>query len=123
MGRRYHDGMGMPYETTGRVQQKSRTYQALLDAARELLAEGLTPTVEEAAQRASVSRTTAYRYFPNQRSLLVAAQPRIQPQSLLDDDAPSEIRARLDAFMAAFTRYNLTWEPQLRAALRLSLEP
>ncbi len=25
--------------------------------------------------------------------------------------------------MAAFTRYNFEWEPQLRAALRLSLEP
>ena len=25
--------------------------------------------------------------------------------------------------MAAFTRYNVQWEPQLRAALRLSLEP
>jgi hypothetical protein len=25
--------------------------------------------------------------------------------------------------MAAFTRYNLTWEPQLRTSLRLSLEP
>jgi hypothetical protein len=27
-----------------------------------------------------------------------------------------------DTFMAAFTRYNFQWEPQLRAALRLSLE-
>ncbi|BCB89990.1 hypothetical protein [Phytohabitans suffuscus] len=25
--------------------------------------------------------------------------------------------------MAAFTRYNLQWQPQLRSALRLSLEP
>ena len=115
--------MAIPYEATGRTQQKSRTRQALVDATGELLAEGLTPRVEDAAERAGISRTTAYRYFPSQRSLLLAAQPQIQPEKLLDDDAPTDPRARLDAFMAAFTRYNFQWEPQLRAALRLSLEP
>ena len=114
--------MSVPYETTGRRQQKSRTRQALVEATRSLLAEGLTPRVEDAAERSGISRTTAYRYFPNQRALLVAAQPQIQPETLLDDDAPADPRARLDAFMAAFTSYNLQWEAQLRAALRLSLE-
>jgi AcrR family transcriptional regulator len=115
--------MAIPYESTGRTQQKSRTRQALLDATGELLADGLTPRVEDAAERAGISRTTAYRYFPNQRSLLLAAQPQLQPDTLLGDDAPADPRARLDAFMAAFTEYNFQWEPQLRAALRLSLEP
>jgi AcrR family transcriptional regulator len=115
--------MSVPYETTGRTQQKSRTREALVVAARELLSAGATPQVDDAAQRAGISRTTAYRYFPNQRSLLVAAQPQISPETLLPDDAPTEPHARLDAFMTAFTRYNLEWEPQLRAALRVSLEP
>ena len=115
--------MSVPYEATGRRQQKSRTRQALVEATRGLLAEGLTPRVEDAAERSGISRTTAYRYFPNQRALLVAAQPQIQPETLLDDDAPADPRARLDAFMAAFTSYNFQWEAQLRAALRLSLEP
>ena len=115
--------MVVPYEATGRTGQKSRTRQALVEATRELLAEGLTPRVEDAAERSGISRTTAYRYFPNQRSLLVAAQPQIQPETLLGDDAPADPRCRLDALMAAFTRYNVQWEPQLRAALRLSLEP
>ena len=114
--------MAIPYEATGRTRQKSRTRQALVEAARELLAEGLTPRVEDAAARSGISRTTSYRYFPNQRSLLLAAQPQIQPDTLLGDDAPADPHARLDAFMAAFTRYNVQWEPQLRAALRLSLE-
>ena len=114
--------MSVPYEATGRRQQKSRTRQALVEATRGLLAEGLTPRVEDAAERSGISRTTAYRYFPNQRALLVAAQPQIQPETLLDDDAPADPRARLDAFMAAFTSYNFQWEAQLRAALRLSLE-
>jgi AcrR family transcriptional regulator len=115
--------MPVPYEASGRSQQKSRTRRALVDACRDLLTEGLTPRVEDAAERAGISRTTAYRYFPNQRSLLVAAQPQIQPDTLLGDDAPTEIRSRLDAFMTAFAAYNVEWEPQLRAALRLSLDP
>ncbi|MFI5909146.1 TetR/AcrR family transcriptional regulator [Dactylosporangium sp. NPDC051541] len=114
--------MPVPYEATGRTQQKSRTRQALVDATRELLAEGMTPRVEDAAVHAGISRTTAYRYFTNQRSLLLAAQPQIQPDSLLGPDAPTDPQARLDAFMTAFTQYNREWEPQLRSALRLSLE-
>jgi AcrR family transcriptional regulator len=114
--------MAIPYEATGRTQQKSRTRQALVEATRELLAHGSTPQVEDAAEHAGVSRTTAYRYFPNQRSLLMAAHPQIAPETLLDADAPEEPRARLAAFMAAFTRYNAEWEPQLRTSLRLSLE-
>jgi AcrR family transcriptional regulator len=55
--------MSIPYETTGRTHQKARTRAALVAATRELLAEGITPTVEEAAGRAQISRTTAYRYL------------------------------------------------------------
>ncbi|NUR71033.1 MAG: TetR/AcrR family transcriptional regulator [Hamadaea sp.] len=115
--------MSMPYEATGRVGQKARTRQALVDATRRLLADGQTPQVEEAAEAAGISRTTAYRYFPNQRLLLMAAHPEISPDSLLGPDAPATLPDRLDAFMAAFCEYNFTWEPQLRAALRVSLEP
>ena len=43
--------------------QKQRTRAALLAAARDLLAEGRSPTVAEAADRAQISRATAYRYF------------------------------------------------------------
>ncbi|MCX5478986.1 TetR/AcrR family transcriptional regulator [Kaistia geumhonensis] len=46
-----------------RVAQKQRTRNALLEAARELLAEGQHPTIAEAADRATISRATAYRYF------------------------------------------------------------
>jgi AcrR family transcriptional regulator len=112
----------IPYESIGRTAQKSRTRLALLAATRELLAAGLSPKVEDAAERAGISRTTAYRYFPNQRSLFSAAHPTIAPQTLLPVDAPADPKARLDALMTAFTDYNFTWEPQLRTALRLSLE-
>jgi AcrR family transcriptional regulator len=113
----------LPYESIGRTAQKSRTRLALVAATRELLAAGLTPRVEDAAERAGISRTTAYRYFPSQRSLLLAAQPTIAPETLLPADAPTDARTRLDVVMTAFTQYNFTWESQLRTALRLSLEP
>jgi AcrR family transcriptional regulator len=116
-------GMSMPYELTGRTDQKTRTRNALIDAARELLAEGLTPTVEQAAAAAAISRTTAYRYFPNQRSLLVAAHPETEATSLLADDAPEDGEARFALAVAALTDLVVNTEPQLRAMLRLALEP
>jgi AcrR family transcriptional regulator len=123
MGPRYHDRVVTPYESIGRTAQKTRTRLALIAATRELLAAGLTPKVEDAAERSGISRTTAYRYFPNQRSLLLAAHPTISPETLLPADAPIEPNARLDVVMTAFTNYNFAWEPQLRTSLRLSLEP
>ena len=115
-------GMSVPYHVGGRTQQKGRTRQALIDAARGLLAQGITPTVEQAASTAAISRTTAYRYFSNQQALLIAAHPEIDKRSLLPDDAPADPEQRLDACIAAFTRQNLDTEPQLRAMLRLALD-
>ncbi|MEU5258842.1 TetR/AcrR family transcriptional regulator [Amycolatopsis sp. NPDC021455] len=116
--------MEVPYESTGRRRQKGRTRAALVAAAHELLARGGSPTVEDAAEAAGISRTTAYRYFPNQRALLLAAYPEIQDDAgLLPPDAPADPAARLDLVMRAFIAFTLRWEPQLRAQLRLSLEP
>jgi AcrR family transcriptional regulator len=113
----------MPYELTGRTGQKQRTRNALIAAARDLVAAGKTPTVEEAAAAADISRTTAYRYFPNQRSLLVAAHPEIDASSLLPSDAPEDPAARFEAVIEAFTQLVADTEPQQRTMLRLSLEP
>jgi AcrR family transcriptional regulator len=116
-------GMSIPYERTGRTHQKARTRAALLDATRALLAEGVTPTVEQAADRAAISRTTAYRYFTNQRALLTAVYPEIAAGSLLDADAPADPAARLELVVERFIAQILEHEPTLRAQLRLSLEP
>ena len=116
-------GMEVPYAATGRHRQKARTRDALVAATRELMARGITPTVEDAAAAAGISRTTAYRYFSNRRDLLLGAHPETLQQSLLPDDAPADPAARLDLTLRAFIRTTLKWEPQLRASLRLSLEP
>ena len=114
--------MSIPYELNGRVAQKRRTRDAVVAAARELVARGIMPTVEAAAEAASISRTTAYRYFPSQRALLVAAHPETGATSLLPDDAPEDVATRLDLVLHAFTRSTLENEAQQRTMLRLSLE-
>ena len=114
--------MSIPYEHMGRTQQKARTRRALVEAARALLAQGVTPTVEQAADSAAVSRTTAYRYFPNQRTLLVATFPQITASSLLPEQVPVDVAARLAAVAEALGRLVVEQEPEVRAQLRLSLE-
>jgi AcrR family transcriptional regulator len=115
--------MSISYEGTGRTGQKARTRGALVAAARQLLAEGTTPTVEQAATAASIARATAYRYFPNQRALLTATFPEIAESSLLGESPPADAEARLDIVVDAIARQALEHEPELRNMLRLSLEP
>lgn len=114
--------MSIPYELNGRTAQKRRTRDALAAAAREIVAGGETPTVEAAAEAAGISRATAYRYFPNQHALLVAAHPETGAVSLLPEDAPEDVATRLDLVIDAFTRSLLENEAQQRTMLRLSLE-
>ena len=114
--------MDVPYLNTGRTSQKARTRDALVSAARELLARGVTPTVEEAAAEADIGRTTAYRYFPNSRALLVATFPEIEMPSLLGADPPQDPLARLEIVANHLTQLILEHEPEYRAQLRLALE-
>ena len=113
--------MTVPYERTGRTNQKSRTRAALIAAARELLAQGVTPTIEGAAAAAAISRTTAYRYFPNLRALLAAAYPHIEQRSLLGPNPPEDPTARLEIVAEDQAARILKYEPEMRAVLRLSL--
>jgi AcrR family transcriptional regulator len=115
--------MAVPYEACGRRAQKQRTRAALAAAAQRLFANGVTPTVDQVADEAGISRTTAYRYFPNQRALLAVAFPETQADSLLPDPAPRDLHARLDLAVQGLARFNVQWEVQLRAQLHASLQP
>jgi AcrR family transcriptional regulator len=115
--------MSISYEKTGRTGQKARTRDALVSAARELLAAGAAPTVEQAATAASVARATAYRYFPNQRALLTASLPELTEPSLLGDAPPADVEARLEIVVEAITIQAVAHEAALREMLRLSLDP
>jgi AcrR family transcriptional regulator len=110
-----------------RERQKSRTRRALIEAADELFASGVVPTVAAVAERADVARATAYRYFPTQEALLV------ETTFLGDSDALRGIPALADSIadpgerMAEAVRTGAEWtlerEARLRMILRASLDP
>ncbi|MDQ6874004.1 MAG: TetR/AcrR family transcriptional regulator [Actinomycetota bacterium] len=105
----------------GRARQKQRTREALVAAARELVSDGIAPTVDAVAERSGISRTTAYRYFPNQSSLLAAAHPEVRAVSLLTRPEETDVAKRLDDIVRQFTKLIVNTEPQQRTMLRLSL--
>ena len=113
--------MSTPYEANGRTRQKQRTRDALVAAARVLVASGVTPTIEQAAASAGVSRAAGYRYFPSQRALLAAAHPETGATSMLAADPPTEPPERLAQVVTAFTELIVRTEAQQRTMLRLSL--
>jgi AcrR family transcriptional regulator len=115
--------MSTAYEQTGRARQKLRTRRALVDATRELVAlGGQPPTVAEAAEAASISRTTAYRYFPTQKSLLLAAHPEIDATTMLPEGVGEDPEERVAAAVRGFMAMVVDTEAQQRTMLRLSLE-
>lgn len=106
-------------ELRGRPNQRLRTRRDLIDAAARLLREGRTPSLEEVAEAALVSRATAYRHFPNAEALLVEASLDLafpSAEALFADasDDPIERLLIADRAVAAMMAANA-------AALRLML--
>lgn len=116
------------YESFGRMNQKRRTRAALKAAAAELIRAGKVPTITQVAEIAMISRTTAYRYFPNQDSLTA--------EVLLDEATRTELEAvfeaaqssgsaeeRLDAVIRADHALVVRHEAAFRTAVRAMLLP
>jgi AcrR family transcriptional regulator len=117
-------GVSNGYEESGRTHQKRRTRDLLIAATQNLIAEhGPAPTVEQAAAAASISRTTAYRYFPNQKALLTAAHPETTTTSLLPEGVGNDVEERVGIAVRAFTDLIIETEPQQRTMLLVSLDP
>jgi AcrR family transcriptional regulator len=114
--------MSREYVDAGRTQQKQRTRDQLLAAAWQLMESGNTPRVEDAAEAAGISRTTAYRYFASQGELLAAAFPETATASLLPDPAPDEPRERVAAVATELADVLDRTEHLQRTMLRLSLD-
>lgn len=110
----------------GRVAQKQRTRALLLQAARELRATGKVPTVTEVADATGISRTTAYRYFPTQETLLAeaTAEPLIDAvrDAVLRVRDQQDVVERVDAVFAQLGPLLLQHEPELRTLLKIALE-
>jgi AcrR family transcriptional regulator len=110
---------------SGRANQLRRTRKDLLQAAARLAREGRSPTLEEVAAAAMVSRATAYRHFPDVNALLIEAALDIETpraEVILRDAPAADPVARLervDAALEAMIRDN---EVPLRLMLRHTLE-
>ncbi len=106
-----------------RLNQRRRTRSALVEAAQEAVRRGETPTIEQSAEAAGVSRATAYRYFTSQQALLLEASldaiATIPDPSLVDE---GPVESRVDAAIRFFVRMAYNHEPVMRTFLMLSME-
>ena len=112
-------------DRSGRPNQKTRTRKDLLQAAAQLMKQGRTPTLEEVAEEALVSRATAYRYFPSMEALMVEAAVDVavpEPAALFTDEASVDPVERLQKVETALTGMILANEPQLRALLAHAIQ-
>jgi AcrR family transcriptional regulator len=109
-----------------RANQKARTRAAIIAAAQELQRHGTAPTVEQAADRARVSRATAYRYFPTKEALLVEVSditPALAPvETLLANTATGDVEQRLLSLLDTFNRIVLAEEEHVRTGIRVYMD-
>jgi len=103
-----------------RANQKERTRQAIVEAARELQRRGIEPSVAQAAEEARVSRATAYRYFPTQDALLLdlGIMPLTAPiEELVANLTSADVETRLLALLDVLNRMVISEETSMRRAL------
>jgi len=102
---------------------RAATFRLLLDTAMEIIREaGHTPSVAEVAARSRVSRATAYRYFPSRSVLITAVINRsLEPVRSFKSRA-GDGRERVRELFVQTSPLFKQFEPQMRAALQLSLE-
>jgi AcrR family transcriptional regulator len=122
----YHEAMQISEKKDLRANQKERTREALVDAAKELASAGAPPTVADAAEQARVSRATAYRYFPTQESLLLEVAnitPAVTPvEEMLGELSGEDAEERLARLLDTFNPIVLAQEVPMRSALRVYLD-
>jgi AcrR family transcriptional regulator len=101
---------------------QERTRRKLLSEAMALVGGGRVPSIAEIALSAGVSRATAYRYFPSRSKLIAAvvAESLLPVQRFEPGNGDGRQRVR-ELFDHTFPQFK-TFEPQMRAALQLSLE-
>lgn len=104
--------------------QELRTRKDLLLAASRLMKQGRTPTMDEVAAEALVSRATAYRHFPKIEALLVEAPldaAVADPRTLFADDPSDDVEERVDRAEASLHEMIYQNETQLRILLANSI--
>lgn len=112
-------------DAQGRPNQKSRTRKDLLEAASRLMKQGRKITVEDVAEEALVSRSTAYRYFPSIDALVVEAPidgAVPDPEELFSDASSNDPVERLERVDTALYEMISANEPALRLMLSHTIQ-
>ena len=112
-------------EGIGRPNQRTRTRKDLLQAASRLMKHGRTPTLEEIAEEALVSRATAYRHFPSVEALLVESSVDVavpEAGELFRDEPSRDPVVRLQRVETALHDMILANEPALRTMLAHAIQ-
>ncbi|GLX19679.1 MULTISPECIES: TetR/AcrR family transcriptional regulator [Streptomyces] len=116
-----------PARRGGREAQRRRTRKAIVDAAARLSAGGATPSIDEIAAAADVSRRTVYAYFPSLDHLLIDAtlgalnEPPVE-QALTDPAIAGDPAARVDALIRTLLQYSPQSLPLGRRLIRLTVD-
>ena len=112
---------------TGRDAQRRRTRLAIVDAAKALLREGATPSVDDVAAAAQVSRRTIYLHFPTLDQLLLDAAVGLMTgddvEAALDGvEGVDDARERVDVLVRALLGRADETLPLGRQIIRLTVE-
>src|SRR5437763_5021094 len=115
-------------EETGRYRQRRRTRAAIVAAAADLLRAGRTPSVNDVAEAADVSRRTVYLYFPTIEQLLLDATLGMLSQAAVDEaieaaDTTGDAADRVAAMIRALSGMSAETLSLGRSLIRLTVAP
>jgi AcrR family transcriptional regulator len=115
-------------DQTGRFRQRRRTRTAIVAAAAELLQAGHTPSVNDVAEAADVSRRTVYLHFPTLEQLLLDATLGMLSQAAVDEaieaaDTSGDATERVAAMIRALSSMSTETLPLGRSLIRLTAAP
>jgi AcrR family transcriptional regulator len=113
-------------EGTGRVAQRRRTRKAIVEATAALLADGKTPSINDIADAADVSRRTVYMHFPTLEQLLLdatvgALSAAAGVEDALDGTSPDPAE-RIDALVRSLLKRAPESMPLGRRLIRLTVD-
>ncbi|MGA5824350.1 TetR/AcrR family transcriptional regulator [Kitasatospora sp. NPDC094028] len=117
-----------PNRRGGREAQRRRTRKAIVDAAVRLSAGGATPSIDDIAAAADVSRRTIYMYFPALDQLLIDAtagalnEPPVEAV-LADPGLADDAASRVDALIRTLLAHSPQSLPLGRRLIRLTVDP
>jgi AcrR family transcriptional regulator len=96
-------------------------------AAKQLISDGVTPSIDDIAAAADVSRRTIYLYFPTVDQLLLDATVGLLSEATVDEAAHSDrhgddVRARVDELVRALVRAAPEALPLGRKIIKLTVD-